>query len=338
MGGGTEMMGKRLTGSDYARPYFYMVAMKCRKGTATLSEIVAPGRCRMNALTRAFVHVILGFHERMEGLAPIECFSVMPDHVHLLVRIVGDVERKTFGFSSRGTPLGCYVEALMGALSRAYWEVRARAGDGRAKLVAEAAHGETKSFAPVFSADWHDWIVKCDGQLEAFTRYIRENPQRRWIRKSHAAYSQRVNAIEFLGRKWYGYGNAELLKLPVLEPMLYSRKLVEGGEGWNAAVARAERIGPGGAGIGTFMSPCEKACGHALGLAGGRWVMLSPEGFGERWHPGRQYERFCADGRMLFPSLWPAMAREPTKAELYERCHRMGDIVVEGLGARGQDA
>ena len=30
------------------------------------------------------------------------------------------------------------------------------------------------------------------------------------------------------------------------------------------------------------MSPCEKACGHALGLAGGRWVVFSPEGFGER--------------------------------------------------------
>ena len=83
--------------------------------------------------------------------------------------------------------------------------------------------------------------------------------------------------------------------------------------------------------IGTFMSPCEKACGHALGLAGGRWVVLSPEGFGERWHPSRQYERFCAEGRMLFLSLWPAMTREPTKAELYDRCHLMGDIIVFGI-------
>ena len=79
------------------------------------------------------------------------------------------------------------------------------------------------------------------------------------------------------------------------------------------------------------MSPCEKACGHALGLAGGRWIVLSPEGFGERWHPGRQYERFCAEGRMLFISLWPEMTREPTKAELYQRCHEMGDIVMEKL-------
>ena len=67
------------------------------------------------------------------------------------------------------------------------------------------------------------------------------------------------------------------------------------------------------------MSPCEKACGHVLGLSGGRWIVLSPEGFGERWHPRRQSERFCAEGRMLFISLWPAMAREPTKAALFDR-------------------
>ena len=81
------------------------------------------------------------------------------------------------------------------------------------------------------------------------------------------------------------------------------------------------------------MSPCEKACGHALGLAGGRWVVLSPEGFGERWHPVRQYEKYCAEGRMLFLSLWPAMAREPTRAELYQRCHEMGDLIDRPDGA-----
>ena len=65
--------------------------------------------------------------------------------------------------------------------------------------------------------------------------------------------------------------------------------------------------------------------------AGGKWVVLSPEGFHERWHPGRRYERYCAEGRMLFLSLYPMMDRLPTKQELYQRCHEMGDIVVNGL-------
>ena len=97
-------------------------------------------------------------------------------------------------------------------------------------------------------------------------------------------------------------------------------------------MAAAARIGPGGAGLSTFLSPLEKEAGNAIIKAGGALIVLSMTGFGERWHPGRQYERFCAEGRMLFLSLWPAMTREPTKAELYDRCHLMGDIIVDGLG------
>ena len=102
---------------------------------------------------------------------------------------------------------------------------------------------------------------------------------------------------------------------------------------WNTLVESCSRIGPGGAGVGTFMSPLEKECGNAIAKAGGKWIVLSPEGFGERWHPPREKERFCAEGRMLFLSLWPPMERQPQRAELYQRCHEMGDIAVEGLMA-----
>lgn len=54
----------------------------------------------------------------------------------------------------------------------------------------------------LFEFDWHDWIVKRDGQLAAFTRYIRENAERSWLRKSHREYFQCVSEIDFLGRKW----------------------------------------------------------------------------------------------------------------------------------------
>lgn len=341
----------RLKGFDYTRPYFYMVTLKRLEGLSPLSAIVAPGRCEMNAITKAFVYVIRHFHERVKGLEPIACFSVMPDHIHLLIKIAGKVEPQTYSFTSAGLTLTYYVATLSAALSRAYWEVvakeseRARLlvgegerasllieqGERARRLVNEAALTKSFAYPSVFSPDWHDWVVKCGDQLAIWTRYIRENPARSWLRHSHRAFFRRVNKVEFLGRTWHGYGNAALLKLPVLEPMRYSRKIKEGSPEWNAALERARRIGVGGAGVGTFMSPLEKACGHALGLSGGRWVVLSPEGFSERWHPGRQYERVCAEGRMLFLSLWEAEAREPTKAELYTRCHEMGDIIVAGL-------
>ena len=296
-------MGARLATFDYSMPYFYMVTIKRHAGLEAFSEIVEPGECRLNAITRSFVNCIRNFHVGCKAVAPIECFSVMPDHIHMLIRIVENEARLR---------LETIVGQIMAALENRYQEATGRRVE-------------------VFDARWHDWIVMQSGQLKAFTRYIRENPMRHWVRKSHSAYFQRVGEIEFLGRKWYGYGNAAILDLPVVEPFRCSRKWQEGGAEWSAAVARAERIGPGGAGIGTFMSPCEKACGNAIANAGGRLVVLSPEGFGARWHPRRNHERFCAEGRMLFLSLYPEMARQPTREELYRRCHEMGDIVVEGL-------
>lgn len=311
-------MGVRLSGFDYTAPYFHMVTMRVHQGVEALSKIVEPGKCELNAITRAFVNCIRSFHEACPAIGPIECFSIMPDHIHLLLKLKNDPKSATLMAGQVFVPLRleAVVELLMQALEGRYREVTGKREE-------------------VFDARWHDWIVIKEGQLSAFTRYIRENPARSFLRKSRREYFRKVNELKFLGRKWYGYGNAALLELPVLEPFRCSRSWKEGDREWSEAIARASRLGPGGAGVSTtFMSPCEKACGHEIGLAGGRWVALSPEGFGERWHPSREYEKFCAEGRMLFISLWPAMAREPTKAELYERCHQMGDIVVEGLGGK----
>lgn len=184
---------------------------------------------------------------------------------------------------------------------------------------------------PVFQRDWHDWIVKKDGQLAAFTRYIRENPSRAWLRRQNRRFFGAVRKVAFLGREWFAYGNLAILDLPVLKAVKGHRATKPGSAEWEAMVKDCARLGPGGAGVGTFMSPLEKECGNAIGKAGGKWVVLSPDGFHARWHPGREYERFCAEGRMLFLSLYEALDHLPTKQELYRRCHEMGDLAVAGL-------
>lgn len=297
-------MGKRLTGFDYSRPLFYMVTIKCHPGRQALSEIVAPGKCQLNAITRAMVNCIRHFHEGCKAIAPIECFSIMPDHIHLLIRIVD--RSKTL------MRLEAIVSLLMQALEGCYSEV--------------TGHREE-----VFEASWHDWIVMAEGQLAAFTRYIRENPRRAWLRSQNRRYFTVVRRVAFAGREWFAYGNTALLELPVIEPFRCSRKWEKGGADWRGAVARASRIGPGGAGAGTFMSPCEKECGNAIYEAGGALIVLSPEGFSARSHPPRSKEALCAKGRMLFLSLWEPAAAKPDNATLYKRCHEMGDIL---LGAK----
>jgi hypothetical protein len=250
----------------------------------------------------------------------------MPDHIHLLIRIKDTGDQM---------PLGKYVYQLMKALAGEYWRVLAADGAAVAKLTTQsasvAAPAPSGAIAPVFERSWHDWIVKKDGQLSAFTCYIRENPERAWLRWQNRQYFGKVRKVSFLGREWFAYGNLAILNLPVLVAVKGHRVTKPGSPEWNALVEACSRIGPGGAGVGTFMSPLGKECGNAIAASGGKWIVLSPEGFHDRWHPPREKERFCAEGRMLFLSLYAAMNRMPTKQELYHRCHEMGDIAVEGL-------
>ena len=344
----------RLRGFDYRRPYFYMVTLKRLPELAAFScisdEAEPPkdtrGRSRYlieNEITKAFVRAIRDFAGKWWGLWPIDCFVIMPDHIHLLIRIKDTGDQM---------PLGKYVYQLMKALAGEYWRVLAADGatgegggrdrrrdtrDGGAAVnrplqnASVAAPAPSGAIAPVFERSWHDWIVKKDGQLAAFTRYIRENPERAWLRQQNRQYFGKVRKVSFLGREWFAYGNLAILDLPVLMAVKGHRATKKGSVEWDALVEACSRIGPGGAGVGTFMSPLEKACGNAIAASGGKWVVLSPEGFHDRWHPPREKEGFCAEGRMLFLSLFATMDRTPTKQELYQRCHEMGDIVVEGL-------
>ena len=301
----------RLPGFDYKRPFYYMVTVKRSTGGGPAIQPpfskIEQGKIEANAITRAFKEVIEHFHETWYCIEPIWCYVIMSDHLHLLIKI-RDIDKRV--------SLAVVVRQLIKALEKS----------------ARSA-GEWGPLQPLFAFEWHDWIVKKKGQLDAFIRYIRENAERAWARRINRQYFSQVRRVVFAGREWFAYGNTALLELPVIEPFKCSRKWANGGPEWREAVARAERIGPGGAGAGTFMSPCEKACGNAIFNAGGAIIMLNPEGFGERWHPTRNKEALCAKGRMLFLSLYEPSAAKPDNATLYKRCHEMGDLI---LGAERQ--
>lgn len=312
-------MSHRLDGFDYAKPLFYMVTLKQRAGVAEFSEIVSPGRCQANATTRAMVECIRRFHEQWPCVEPVECFTIMPDHVHLLLKI-RPVEKRL-----RLPRLVCLLVRRLEAAVAGGGTPAGQTRNGAAPCTSLAAG---RSAGLLFEREWHDWIVMKRGQLAAFSRYIRDNPRRAWLRRENRRFFTRLGKLPFAGREWFAYGNPALLELPVLEPFRCSRSWAADGPEWREAVARAARIGPGGAGVGTFLSPCEKACGNAIFKAGGSFVVLAPEGFPDRWHPSRAKEALCARGRMLFLSLYPPQPARPDNATLHRRCHEMGDLIL----------
>lgn len=316
------MLMGRLVGFDYKRPYFYMVTLKRAAGVLPGSASAPPvhpgnpmpfcaispeGRVVPNAVTEAFEAEIAawaGFWRSVESVSP---HVVMPDHLHLLVKLAA-VEK--------GVSLPVLVGDLRKRLNRVYRGVGA----------ADAAPGTT-----VFEREWHDWIVKKAGQLAAFRRYIFENPARFAGRRENRRFFTRAREIVVGGRRFWAYGNEALLELPVRVAIKGHRRVRQGaadaapGKTREELLAAAGRIGPGGAGISTFLSPLEKEAGNAIVRAGGALVLLSMVGFGERWHPPERQERLCAAGRLLCLSPYAPQGAKLSKREMHERAHGLAD-------------
>lgn len=307
----------RLGNFDYKAPFYYMVTLKRLQGLTGFSVLSETG-IETTAVTKRFISIIKAFHLKWRCCEEISPFVIMPDHIHLMMKIKEIPERVS---------LGVLVSQLAKELRNAYWEVIA--SGNRASLQIQGSAGA--SAPSVFERSWHDWIVKKEGQLAVFRRYIKENPSRAWQRHVNWRYFSSVAEVDFLGRRWFCYGNKAILDLPVLIPLKGHRSTAPGSEEWNEMIAIASRIGPGCAGVSTFMSPLEKACGNVIAKAGGNFIILSPEGFGPRYHPTRIKERYCAKGRMLFLSLYEAETRQPSRQTLYNRCHEMIDLVNDKL-------
>ena len=142
------------------------------------------------------------------------------------------------------------------------------------------------------------------------------------------------------GRRFWAYGNEALLEVPVRVAIKGHRREREGaadaahGKTREELLAEAGRIGPGGAGISTFLSPLEKEAGNEIVRAGGALVLLSMEGFGERWHPPERQERLCAEGRLLCLSPYEPQGAKLTRREMHERAHGLVEWALEHADVR----
>ncbi len=175
----------RLPGFDYKRPFFYMVTLKkaCGAGLAWPFSAIEGGEVAANGLTRAFEGVIRRLHETWYCIEPIRYFVIMPDHIHLIIKIRDIEKRVSLAVVVRQLIKRLEEAARAGAMAAAEPPLKNQPPQNRGVLQAALR-------AAVFEFDWHDWIVKKEGQLAAFTRYIRSTPHRRrgrTMRRSIAA-------------------------------------------------------------------------------------------------------------------------------------------------------
>lgn len=117
---------------------------------------------------------------------------VMPDHLHLIVRVNAPLPQ--------GKYLGNVIGAFKGGVSRA-WR-----GEG-----------------PLFEENFNDRILMREGQLDNWKAYLRANPYRWLVRHEHPEVMQRALCLKIGGVRYGAFGNFLLLRHPEKTQVFFHR-------------------------------------------------------------------------------------------------------------------
>lgn len=216
----------------------------------------------------------------------IEARVVMPDHIHFLIYI-----------NHEGLlHLGDLIKQLKAQCTRTYW----------------AAFPESplaKERESLFAPGFNDKIVYTWDQAQSYAAYIRANPHRYLIKKTHPEFFSTIWHLSFRGAEYHIYGNHHLLIHPQRECVRISRsfslqELRQRERAW-AETARSE-----GVLVSPFYSPREKAVRDHCLEAGVSVIQLMANGFPERFCPSGRWFELCTEGRVLIvaPPLYSTRA------------------------------
>lgn len=311
---------------DYNRPGVYMITLVTEGRRRVFGRIV--GHTRGARGTDEYPHLqcsALGAQVLEEEVGKISQFypmvevckvALMPDHIHLLVRVKGRLpEGKHLGSIVRGFKTGC---------TRAWWKQQDEEGKAGGRNPGESKPGgeapgtvgtvpevSPSGWRPVlFEKGYHDRIIIRDGMLETICRYMDENPFRARLREECPNLMQRRLHLWIHDREYAAFGNLFLLKNPDKLQVFFHRKNGEGvpthltpeyeqekarllQRAEEGAVLVTPGISKGEQGV-----VAEALTGH-LPL-----IILQKEPISEYWKPpqGRFYA--CAAGRLLILAPW----------------------------------
>lgn len=158
-------------------------------------------------------------------------FCLMPDHIHMIIRVDGKMPPKKH--------LGHVVGAFKGGISRAWWRLQDEGimplipiDAGRtgtldiatpitATPMSQASVCEKKliedSNTPrpsLFDDGYNDHILMREGQLNNWKEYLADNPHRLLLRQRFPGIMERRLCITIAGTRYSAFGNFALLKHP----------------------------------------------------------------------------------------------------------------------------
>jgi len=267
---------------------------------------------------------------RFYPMAEVWRVAIMPDHIHLLVRIKEALPE--------GKHLGIIVSGFKSGCTRAWWSLtapQAATGTGAQGATGRAAVPEgspSGAMRPVlFQKGYHDRIINRPGMLENIKRYMAENPLRARIRQECPKLMERQLHLWIAGREYAAFGNLFLLKYPLKQQVFFHRKDAATGQPTETTEAyqQERRRLLCMAEEGTVLVTPGISKGESLIVSDAidarlPLIILQKEPIGEYWKPSQRRFYACASGHLLILAPWQNEGHSD-----YARFHHLNDLAKE---------
>ena len=284
-------MKRRKPWHDYHRKGTYMVTLVVEGRRPVLGKLVMSAgeqdtSVELTALGKAIrdeeVQKISAIYKMVE----IWKLCIMPDHIHMIVRIKEDLPE--------GKHLGHIVAGFKGGCSRAWWRMDRPCAD---------AQGVVAGMPSLFERGYNDLILLNDSQLDNWKHYLDDNPRRLAIKRLHPDFFTTLNYIDIAEWHCQIVGNRFLLDIPqkvaVIVHSAYSDK--------EYAEYKKEWLACGEAGgilVSAAIATREKEVMREAMNRGYRIIFVRENGFPPLYKPSGESFDACSNGRLLQISPW----------------------------------
>ena len=302
---------RRMYGHDYALPGTYEVTIVVANRNPVFGEIV--GTTRGDGKRPHLKPSLLGEAVLANEIPKIHYYypmvevwqvCLMPDHIHLIVRINQPLPQ--------GKHLGIIIGAFKGGVSRAWWQLNG-----------------VEQNTPLFESNYNDHILMRDGQLGNWKRYLQDNPYRYMMRREHPDLFQRALCITIGGKRYSAFGNMLLLRQPEKHQVFFHRRTngmpTENTDFWKTESERLiSEAFSGDVLVTPGVSECEKRIKNMALEQRLRLIHLQSEPIGRYWKPEHNRFEACAHGTLLVLAPWPEDL--PAFVSDYDRFHYLNHL------------
>ena len=229
---------------------------------------------------------------------------IMPDHIHMIVRITEDLPE--------GKHLGHIVAGFKGGCSRAWWRLASTSAPNPAASTttpasaptpAASAAGSPALSPSLFESGYNDLILLDDGQLDNWKHYLDDNPRRLAIKRLRPDFFTTLNYADIAEWHCQLVGNSFLLDIPqkvavIVHTAYTDKQYAEYCEKWLACGEA------GGVLVSAAIAPREKEVMREAMNRGYRIILVRENGFPPLYKPAGESFDACSDGRLLQVSPW----------------------------------